>query len=128
MIGWRHRSFHANVVRWLADSALKNVRQPYDIVMLLFHNSRYDIGIDWKIFSCFSYSYSERQTQKGVYITMAGILIAAYLIIGALVFALIWVILIASKRRQNVAKSVKRGRLESKLFRETNTKPSRFQS
>jgi hypothetical protein len=97
--------------------------------MLLFHISRYDIGIDWKIFFLLlSYSYSERQTQKGVYITMAGILIAAYLIIGALVFALIWAMLIASKRRQNVAKSVKRGRLESKLFRETNTKPSRFQS
>ena len=79
-------------------------------------------------FLLLSYSYRERQTQKGVYITMAGILIAAYLIIGALVFALIWVMLIASKRRQNVAKSVKRGRLESKLFRETNTKPSRFQS
>jgi hypothetical protein len=59
---------------------------------------------------------------------MAGILIAAYLIIGALVSALIWVILIASKRRENEAKNVKRGRLESKLFRETNTKPSRFQS
>jgi hypothetical protein len=59
---------------------------------------------------------------------MAGILIAAYLIIGAFVSALIWVVLIASKRRENKAKSVKRERLESKLFRETNTKPSRFQS
>ena len=59
---------------------------------------------------------------------MAEILIAVYLIIGALVSALIWVILIASKRGENEAKNVKRGRLESKLFREANTKPSRFQS
>ena len=59
---------------------------------------------------------------------MAEILIATYLIIGALVSALIWVILIASKRRENKAKNVMRGRLESNLFREPNTKPSRFQS
>ncbi len=57
---------------------------------------------------------------------MAGIFIAIYLVIGALASALIWVILIASKRRQNKAKNVKRGRLESNLIHEPNTKPSRF--
>lgn len=60
--------------------------------------------------------------------TTIGILISVYLAIGALASALIWVILIASKRRENRAKKVNRGPLESKLFRETNTKPSRFQS
>jgi len=59
---------------------------------------------------------------------MIGILITAYLIIGALVSALIWVILIASKRRENKAKNMKREHLESNLFHEPNTKPSRFQS
>jgi hypothetical protein len=58
---------------------------------------------------------------------MIGILITAYLIIGALVSALIWVILIASKRRENKANNVNRERLESKLLREPSTKPSRFQ-
>jgi hypothetical protein len=60
--------------------------------------------------------------------TATGILIAVYLAIGALASALIWVILIVSKGRENRAKKVNRGHLESKLFRETNTKPSRFQS
>jgi len=59
---------------------------------------------------------------------MTGILITVYLVIGAFASALIWVILIASKRRQNKAKNAKRGRLESKLIREPNTKPSKFQS
>ena len=58
---------------------------------------------------------------------MIGILITTYLITGALASALIWIILIASKRLENKAKNVKRGRLESKLVRETNTKPSKFQ-
>jgi len=52
---------------------------------------------------------------------MAGILIAAYLVVEALASALIWVILIASKRRENKAKNVKRGRLQSKLFRKPST-------
>ena len=59
--------------------------------------------------------------------TMAAILIIVYLVIGALASALIWVILIASKRRENKAKNVNRGLLESNLIREPNTKPSRFQ-
>lgn len=58
---------------------------------------------------------------------MLGILIVAYLIIGALAFALIWIILIASKRRQNKAKMMKYERFESNLFREPSSKPSRFQ-
>lgn len=58
---------------------------------------------------------------------MAAILIIAYLVLGALASALIWVIMIASKSRENKAKNVNPGRLESKLFREPNTKPSRFQ-
>jgi hypothetical protein len=58
---------------------------------------------------------------------MIGILITAYLIIGALMSALIWVVLIASKRREKKAKNVNRERLESNLFQEPNTKPSRFQ-
>lgn len=59
---------------------------------------------------------------------MASILITAYLVLGALASALIWAILIASKRRGNKAKDVKRGRLESKLFQEHSTRPSRFHS
>lgn len=59
---------------------------------------------------------------------MAGILITAYLVLGALVSGLIWVILIVSKRRQKNAKNMNRGRVESNLIREPNTKPSRFQS
>jgi hypothetical protein len=58
---------------------------------------------------------------------MAGILITVYLVIGALASALIWIILVASKRLENKAKNVKRGRLESNLIREPNTKPGRFQ-
>jgi hypothetical protein len=58
---------------------------------------------------------------------MIGILIAAYLGTGALVSALIWTILIASKRPEHKAKNVKHGRLESNLFREANPKTSRFQ-
>jgi len=59
---------------------------------------------------------------------MAGILIAVYLILGALASGLIWIILIASKRRGDKARNVKRERLESNLFREPNTKTSRFRS
>jgi hypothetical protein len=53
---------------------------------------------------------------------MAGILITAYLVLGALVFALIWIILIASKRRLKKAQTAKRGRLESSLYQEPSTK------
>ena len=60
--------------------------------------------------------------------TIAGIMIAAYFIVGALVSALIWLILIASKRHDNKAKNVKRERLEANLFREANSKPGRFQT
>lgn len=59
--------------------------------------------------------------------TMAEILVTAYLVVGAFASALIWVILIASKRRENKAKNTNVGRLEYNLFREPNTKPSRFQ-
>lgn len=58
---------------------------------------------------------------------MLGILIATYLIIGALASALIWMVLMASKNPENKVKTVKRERLESKLFRKPSTKPSRFQ-
>jgi hypothetical protein len=58
---------------------------------------------------------------------MAGILIAAYLGIGALVSALIWIVLIASKRRENKAKNIKSERLKSHPLGEPHTKPSRFQ-
>lgn len=57
---------------------------------------------------------------------MAGILITVYLVIGAMASALIWVILIASKRRANKAKHVKRERLESDPLREPSKKQSRF--
>ena len=60
--------------------------------------------------------------------TMAEILITAYLVLGALAFSLIWAILIASKRRENKASKVNSERLEYNLFREPNTKPSRFHS
>jgi hypothetical protein len=56
---------------------------------------------------------------------MAGILITVYLVIGALASGLLWLILIASKRRENKAKNVKHGRLKHLLFGEPNTKPSR---
>ncbi len=57
---------------------------------------------------------------------MAGILITAYLVVGALASVLIWIILIASRGRENVAKSMKGERLESNPLREPSTKPSRF--
>jgi hypothetical protein len=57
---------------------------------------------------------------------MITILIATYLIIGGFTFALIWAILVASKRRDNRVKNVNREHLEPKLFRESNTKPSGF--
>jgi hypothetical protein len=59
---------------------------------------------------------------------MVGILVAIYLVLGALASALIWIILIASKQRGNRAKDAKRERLESKLFSERSTKASRFHS
>jgi hypothetical protein len=58
---------------------------------------------------------------------MITILVATYLILGAFAFALIWAALIASKRRSNRVKNVNRERLESKLLRESTTKPSNFQ-
>lgn len=58
---------------------------------------------------------------------MITILIATYLITGGFAFAFIWATLIASKRRDNRANIVNRERLESKLFHESNTKPSSFQ-
>lgn len=57
---------------------------------------------------------------------MAAILITGYLVIGALASALIWAILIASKRRDNKAKHTNHERLRSKLVQKPNTKPSRF--
>ena len=59
---------------------------------------------------------------------MIAIVITVYLIIGALVSALIWIILIASKRRENKAKNVDRGRVDSKLIHEPNTNTSKFRS
>ena len=58
--------------------------------------------------------------------TMAEIVVTAYLVVGALATALIWAALIASKRRDEKAKNVNYRRLEYNLFRERNTKPSRF--
>jgi hypothetical protein len=58
---------------------------------------------------------------------MLGILIATYLIIGALASALIWMILIVSKRRENRVVSLKPARLESNLLGEANAEPSRPQ-
>jgi hypothetical protein len=49
-------------------------------------------------------------------------LITAYLVIGAFVSALIWVILIASKRRHNQTKNIDRGRVEAKLSHAPNAK------
>ena len=60
--------------------------------------------------------------------TMAEIFVTAYLTVGALAAGLIWTALIASKRRDEKAKRVNHGRLQFGLFRERNTKPSRFQS
>lgn len=60
--------------------------------------------------------------------TMAEILVTAYLIVGALAAALIWIALIASKRQDEKienTKNVNHGRLGYNLFRERNTKPSR---
>jgi hypothetical protein len=59
--------------------------------------------------------------------TMAEFFVTAYLVVGALVAALIWIALVASKRRDEKARKVSFGRLEYNLFRERNTKPSRFQ-
>jgi hypothetical protein len=58
--------------------------------------------------------------------TIAQILVTGYLGIGALAFGLIWAALVASKRRENKAQNLNYGRLEYKLFGESNTKPSRF--
>ena len=49
---------------------------------------------------------------------MAGILITAYLVIGTLASALIWMTLIASTKGENRAKIVKGERLESNPLRE----------
>jgi hypothetical protein len=57
---------------------------------------------------------------------MITILIAAYLIIGAFSFVLIWIALIASKQRNNKAKDLNHERIESVLLRESHTKPSSF--
>ena len=57
---------------------------------------------------------------------MITILIAAYLIIGAFAFALIWIALIASKRRNNSAKDVNQERIKSVFLRKSHTKPSSF--
>lgn len=57
---------------------------------------------------------------------MAAILITAYLIIGAVAFAFIWIALIASKHRQEKTSKGNFGSLKYKLFHEPNTKPSRF--
>ena len=103
--------------------------QPYGIIKSISDKSKYDIGIDWKVtFLLHPHSCSQLQTQKGVSKPMAQILITAYLVVGALAFALIWVALVASKRRENKAENVKFGRLGYNLFREPNAKPSRFQS
>jgi hypothetical protein len=58
--------------------------------------------------------------------TMAEILITTYLVVGALGAGLIWAVLIASKRRERKANNVNHRRLGYSLFRERNTKPSRF--
>ena len=42
--------------------------------------------------------------------TIAEILVTAYLVVGAVASAFIWVILVASKGRQNKAKNVNVGR------------------
>lgn len=60
---------------------------------------------------------------------MITILIAAYLIIGAFVFALIWMVLIASKRRYNTAKNGNQEKSrEAVILRESQAKPSSFRS
>ena len=57
---------------------------------------------------------------------MAEIFVTAYLGVGALAAALIWMALIASKRHDDKSKNVNHERSEFNLFRERNTKPSRF--
>lgn len=57
---------------------------------------------------------------------MVQILITAYLTIGALAAGLIWMALIASKRRDEKTKNVEYRSVKYNLFREPNTKPSRF--
>jgi hypothetical protein len=57
---------------------------------------------------------------------MATILIAGYFVIGALASALIWLALIASKRRENKAKQSNHERMKTNLIRKPNTKASRF--
>lgn len=58
---------------------------------------------------------------------MAEIFVTAYLLLGGIAAALIWTVLIASKRRdRREEKNVNHSALEySQLFREPNTKPSR---
>ena len=58
--------------------------------------------------------------------TVAEICVSAYLITGGVAAALIWSVLKASKRHQHKARNENYGQLDSKLFREGNTKPSRF--
>lgn len=58
--------------------------------------------------------------------TVVEIFVIAYLIVGLLAAALIWIALMASKRRADKAKDVNRDLLEYSPFRERNTKPSRF--
>ena len=57
--------------------------------------------------------------------TMAEILITAYLVVGALASGLIWAVLIASKRRERKSQDVNYRRLGFSLLREHKTKPSR---
>jgi hypothetical protein len=63
---------------------------------------------------------------KGVRKTMVEILITAYLVAGAFASGLIWAVLIASKRREDKAKNINYRQSSYALFREGNTKPSRF--
>jgi len=58
--------------------------------------------------------------------TMAEIFVTAYLGVGALAAALIWMAVIASNHHDDKVKNVNHERLEYNLFRERNTKPSRF--
>lgn len=90
--------------------------------MFIFDRTGYDYcyGLQSSFFLLRSHSGSEHQTQKGEHITMIAILITAYLVIGALVSALIWIILIASQRHESKAKKVNRGGVESNLFHEPN--------
>ena len=58
--------------------------------------------------------------------TMAEIIVGAYLTFGLVAGGVIWTALIASKRRDEKAENLSYDHMKYRAFGEPNTKPSRF--